>query len=686
MENRSLDEIEQDISLVIKSAIPRAQRKKSFHKRWFDLECLVQKRKVLSLRKAGRTIPRNETFHVEHLASESRKYKALLKKKREAHEEEMLHKKIEDSESSPWLLFKTSILSTPSKILPKEWEAHFTKLYNPENEAPNIPPQALLCPEEDFADFDSWYNAPFSEREILAVLRHLPTGKAPGPDSICYEHIVKSLPLMAPLIGWFLNRCFCSMKIPTNWLDSIVKIMYKGKGGRDDPNKYRGIALQNSLFKIFSNLLNKRLVENIDGLLPMHQYGYRRNRSTEQPLRELILTIKRALAVKGGHHYVLFIDFTKAFDNVNRVLLLEKLKTIYGVRGRMLGSIADTLRGNRLHVTDGFTRTNGILQSKGVQQGDCLSPTLFIVYIADLPNALEESNTEGSYYADDTQVGSGDRVGIQVALKILGDWCNRNKIHVNVDKTKVVKFRNGGRLHREDVFEYQGQQIQVVSSYEYLGITLQTKLTFTEQILKIKRKTRCIVSCLKNLHLVSTDCATKIFNMKILPVITYCLKTYSLLLSVSHLKELDKTKAFFFKRALCLHESASSTLALEMAGETSLCSQLKVNGFEFEEQVWQDYCDFREERVLNACYEYGSAGPAFVNNCWRKKEQKNRHVYTRSTAHGFHFKICIFKDCRQPTEECRCVLCDEQADLYHLLECRANTISLSNFVFFLETL
>ena len=681
--NRSIDDIERDLIAVIKRAIPSVGKKKSFHKPWFDMECAAQKRKVLSLKKTYDCTVRKE---VEEFVLESRKYKTLLRRKREDFEEERLHQKIEDSECSPWLLFRTRKGNSPSKILPDEWERHFAQLYNPNNEAPNIPPRETLCPAEDLNDPEVWYNAPFSEWEVQAVLRRLPKGKAPGPDSICYEHIVKSLPLLAPLIGWLLNFCFWSMQVPTNWLDSIVKIMYKGKGSRDDPNKYRGIALQNSLFKIFANLLNKRLIGNIDGLLPTQQYGYRRNRSTEQPLRDLIMTIQTALQAKGGHHYVLFIDFTKAFDNVNRELLLEKLKTLYGVRGRLLGSIADTLRGNRLHVTDGFTQTEGILQSKGVQQGDCLSPTLFIAYIGDLPSTLEESGTQGSYYADDTQVGSGDRNQIKSALNLLEDWCNKNKICVNTEKTKIIKFRKGGRLHREDVFTYQGQKIEIVSSYEYLGITLQSRLTFSEQISKVKRKTRCIISCLSNLNLVSVECAAKIFNMKILPVISYCLNTYSAFLSLEHLKDLDKIKAFFFKRALCLHESASSTLTLEMAGTNSLCQQLKNMGFEFEESVWREYCDFRDERILNICIEYGSEGPAFVNTCWRGKRQKNRHCFTRSTVHGFHYKMCKFIDCRKVGEACECILCNNHADIYHLLDCPANNMTLTEFVYFLDML
>ena len=410
---------------------------------------------------------------------------------------------------------------------------------------------------------------------------------------------------------------------------------------------------------------------NIDHLLPVWQYGYRKGRSTEQAVIDVITKIKLSLQVPGGHYYGLFIDFTKAFDNVDRVLLLEKLKNLYGVRGCMLGSIASTLRGNRLFVTDGFSKTNAILQSKGVQQGDCLSPTLFIVYLGDLPAALEESGTDCSFYADDTRIGSPLADNVKKSLSLLKTWCDTNQIHVNVEKTKIVKFRRGGRLARGDVFMYGNDRVEVVSAYEYLGVTLQSRLTFTEHVQKVKRKAKCTIAALNDLHLVSVECAMKIFNMKILPTVTYCLKAYSKSLTVEQLIEIDKIKTAFVKRALCLHESASSTLALEMVNTDALCQQLEALGYGFDNDTWREYCSHREERILRCCVEYGSVGPAFTNQSWLKKKQRNRHVFTRSTVHGFHMKLCIFLNCRRPEDDCRCVLCGGYAPIYHLLECPA---------------
>ena len=52
-------------------------------------------------------------------------------------------------------------------------------------------------------------------------------------------------------------------------------------------------------------------------------------------------------------------------------------------------------------------------------------------------------------------------------------------MNLNVDKTKVVVFRRGGSIRREEVFYFKGQKLEIVSSYKYLGIIFTPKLKWT---------------------------------------------------------------------------------------------------------------------------------------------------------------------------------------------------------------
>ena len=616
----------------------------------------------------------------------SRDYKKLLHRKKTAHTESELEKKIQESEKAPWKLFLPKSKALPSPIPPKTWQQHFLNLYHLPSPVvlPSVTTSILDLDETD------WFNTPIDSQEILQEILRKPNRKAPGTDLICYEHLKQTLDFTLPLLTWIMNTCFHSAMIPASWKESLVFTLYKGKGSKNDPNFYRGIALLQTCYKIYTAILNSRLCNNVFHLLPPSQHGFQKGKSTEKPIEDLIRRIRHQLALSKGHLYVLFVDFQKAFDFVDRHVLFRKLRDQFQVKGRTLAAIRNLLEDNYLQITDYHTTSSPITQNKGVQQGDSLSPTLFLLYIADLSTALSEtSRTEKAFFADDLEVDAPDKNEVQRALYALEDWCQENKILVNTNKTKVIKFRKGGRLARTDSFEYNGQEIEIVSSYEYLGLTLQSRLTFTEQVRKVKRKAMRALATIPNLHLVTTDCALRIFNIKIFPMVTYCLHLFSETLSVNQMLTLDQIKSAFVKKALCLHKSASSTLAHLMIGTPFLCEELRLKGFKFSNTAWREYDRYREERWLDIITTTKLDGPSFTSSSWRGSNNKKRHVTTRSTAHGFHSTLCCFLNCRSPQLDCRCVLCDSpiHSDFYHVLSCPASSdLSLSQFVAFLDSL
>ncbi|XP_049798759.1 uncharacterized protein LOC126232562 [Schistocerca nitens] len=89
---------------------------------------------------------------------------------------------------------------------------------------------------------------------------------------------------MIPLTA-LLNECLKRGIVPDQWKYSKVIILYMGKGNTADPNAYRGTALENTLFKIFTTLLCKRLRDILDEKLPDSQFGFRCGRSVAQAVQ-----------------------------------------------------------------------------------------------------------------------------------------------------------------------------------------------------------------------------------------------------------------------------------------------------------------------------------------------------------------------------------------------------------------
>ena len=72
----------------------------------------------------------------------------------------------------------------------------------------------------------------------------------------------------------------------------MTKIIHKGKGDTSNQDSYRGIALENSAFKIFSKILTKQITTMVDKYIPECQFGFRKGRSTIQAVNYLIDSIE----------------------------------------------------------------------------------------------------------------------------------------------------------------------------------------------------------------------------------------------------------------------------------------------------------------------------------------------------------------------------------------------------------
>ena len=88
-------------------------------------------------------------------------------------------------------------------------------------------------------------------------------------------------------------------------------------------------------------------------------------------------------------------------------------------------------------------------------------------------------------YADDIIVMAENESDLQLALNAMQQYCNDWKLVVNVKKTKVVLFSKGKvKKHINFMYMYNGERVEVVDNYTYLGITLNFKSNYNLTIKK----------------------------------------------------------------------------------------------------------------------------------------------------------------------------------------------------------
>ena len=98
------------------------------------------------------------------------------------------------------------------------------------------------------------------------------------------------------------------------------------------------------------------------------------------------------------------LDLTVAFDTVDHDLLMLRLERQFGIRGVVLQWFRSYLTGRTFQVIYADSKSSMVIFCCSVPQGSVLDPRMFILYTADLENAVAAHDVRLHAYADDTQL------------------------------------------------------------------------------------------------------------------------------------------------------------------------------------------------------------------------------------------------------------------------------------------
>ena len=293
------------------------------------------------------------------------------------------------------------------------------------------------------------------------------------------------------LLHKLFSLCFSNGISPLDWSFSDIKPIPKKDKDPRDPLNNRCITIMCCIAKIYSTILNCRLQKFFEesNILVDEQNGFRAARSCMDHIFALI-TILRNRKAQNKSTYLCFIDFKKAFDSVNRDLLMFKIGRA-GITGRMYSAIKSLFNAPKARIILNDLATDWFDCPIGVKQGDTISPTLFALYINDLATELKEAGIGIALdsdlicillYADDIVLLANSEADLQLLLDIVHSWCSKWRLEVNLLKTNVMHVRKAGKSRTKKIFKFGNCDVTLCDQYRYLGITVNETLNVEKMV------------------------------------------------------------------------------------------------------------------------------------------------------------------------------------------------------------
>ena len=159
--------------------------------------------------------------------------------------------------------------------------------------------------------------------------------------------------------------------------------------------------------------------------------------------------------------YAAFIDLQKAYDSVNRPLLLRKMvMCLLGPQFCQLVEHMQVQASSRIKV--GTKLGQSFTTNVGVRQGDPLSPLLFNLFIADIvfafktncdPPSLYDLPIPSIQFADDICNFSTSLQGIRNSINTTLQYCQANKLTVNISKSCYTAYNTSNSNHQHIIIE-----------------------------------------------------------------------------------------------------------------------------------------------------------------------------------------------------------------------------------------
>ena len=439
-------------------------------------------------------------------------------------------------------------------------------------------------------------NGNITTEEIESAIDSLKNNKAVGIDMVPAEFLKTNKTHISNDLCVLLNYIIELEEFPDAWAEGVRSSIHKS-GKVADPMNYRGITVLPIFEKIFEIIVQNRLqfVNECFGRTDRYNGGFLKDSQTMDNLFILQALIERQLCL-GQNLIICFVDFSRAFDLMNRNILFYKLIQS-GLHGRVINTLRNLYSKTFFRVKHGGFISEGLLQEVGVNQGGNASPIIFRKYLSDLRQYLNEKTGAiladdeilvHLLWADDLIMTSTTAQDAQSQLNGLASFCAKNRSIVNTVKTKYMVF---GKLEHVKLF-FNSHALDQVTEYKYLGnivraVSKPISDIFANNHEYLRNKARgsifSMLKKLKNSRTVSPKLLICLFDSLVRPILTYGSAIWGT--RQQGREVMDKIHLWFLRTILGIKQTSSNSITLGECGSYPPSVTTKANAIIYLKRI-----------------------------------------------------------------------------------------------------
>ena len=394
---------------------------------------------------------------------------------------------------------------------------------------------------------------PLTENEVSLIIKssksksceldHLPTTLVKQ----CHAELI-------PVITRIVNLSLETGTFPEQFKHAIIRPLLKKPGLDAEMKNYRPVSNLSYLSKVIEEAAGQQFAKHLEKncLQEVCQSAYKKGHSTETALIAVFDTLLTGLDKPNTGFLVAMLDMSAAFDTVDHAILLERLRSTFGITGTVIQWFESYLSNRTVCVSIDNTLSDQLELDCSLPQGSKLGPRLYSDYTQPLGSLLRLLLLCYHLYADDSGIlkqtslhptaQKSAVLALSNGINQVQTWTTNNKLKLNPTKTEfmvVCSSRNRSKVIISEL-DLGNSAVSSSNSLKSLGVIIDQSLSMHNHISGIVRHCMYHLNWIRKVRPYLTVDATKtLVQCYVISRIDYCNSLLASLPKV-HLQRLQK--------------------------------------------------------------------------------------------------------------------------------------------------